>query len=113
MRGDLGAGRTVHLLNGLLDDVPVVAIVGQTTRSALGGSYQQEVGLGTLCKGVCHHYVTTVKVRELSIGPSGLRRRATSGRHIVPSDVQELTYEAPGHAFKVVPSFGRRQQLNH
>ncbi|MGI9157819.1 MAG: thiamine pyrophosphate-binding protein, partial [Marmoricola sp.] len=37
----------IHLLNGLydakLDHVPVVAIVGQTNRSAMGGSYQQEV----------------------------------------------------------------------
>src|SRR3954453_2083083 len=36
----------IHLLNGLydakLDHVPVVAIVGQTNRSAMGGSYQQE-----------------------------------------------------------------------
>ncbi len=35
----------IHLLNGLydakLDHVPVVAIVGQTNRSAMGGSYQQ------------------------------------------------------------------------
>ena len=39
----------VHLLNGLydakLDHVPVVAIVGQTNRSAMGGAYQQEVDL--------------------------------------------------------------------
>ena len=39
----------IHLLNGLydalLDHVPVVAIVGQTNRSAMGGSYQQEVDL--------------------------------------------------------------------
>src|SRR6185437_9779068 len=35
----------IHLLNGLydakLDHVPVVAIVGQSRRSAMGGSYQQ------------------------------------------------------------------------
>ena len=58
----------IHLLNGLydalLDHVPVVAIVGQTSRSALGGSYQQEVDLSTLFKDVCHHYVTTVMVPE-------------------------------------------------
>ncbi len=39
----------IHLLNGLydakLDHVPVVALVGQTNRSAMGGSYQQEVDL--------------------------------------------------------------------
>src|ERR1700744_6727260 len=58
----------IHLLNGLydalLDHVPVVAIVGQTSRSAVGGAYQQEVDLGTLFKDVCHHYVTTVMVPE-------------------------------------------------
>src|SRR5213596_3907146 len=46
----------IHLLNGLydakLDHVPVVAIVGQTERSAMGGSYQQEVDLLTLYKDV-------------------------------------------------------------
>lgn len=46
-----GPGAT-HLLNGLydakLDRVPVVAIVGQTNRSAMGGSYQQEVDLLSL-----------------------------------------------------------------
>src|SRR3954451_15214399 len=46
----------VHLLNGLydakLDHVPVVAIVGQTARSAMGGSYQQEVDLLSLFKDV-------------------------------------------------------------
>ena len=44
----------VHLLNGLydakLDHVPVVAIVGQTERSAMGGSYQQEIDLISLFK---------------------------------------------------------------
>ena len=39
----------IHLLNGLydakLDHQPVVAIVGQQARTALGGSYQQEVDL--------------------------------------------------------------------
>src|SRR3954471_5653883 len=51
----------IHLLNGLydakLDHVPVVAIVGQTARSAMGGSYQQEVDLISLFKDVCSDYV--------------------------------------------------------
>ena len=46
----------IHLLNGLydaqLDHVAVVAIVGQTARSAMGGSYQQEVDLLSLFKDV-------------------------------------------------------------
>jgi pyruvate dehydrogenase (quinone) len=51
----------IHLLNGLydamLDHQPVVAIVGQQARAALGGSYQQEVDLQTLFKDVAHEYV--------------------------------------------------------
>ncbi|MDQ3887530.1 MAG: thiamine pyrophosphate-binding protein, partial [Actinomycetota bacterium] len=46
----------IHLLNGLydakLDHVPVVAIVGQTARTAIGGSEQQEVDLHSLFKDV-------------------------------------------------------------
>ena len=42
----------IHLLNGLydakLDHAPVLAIVGQQARMALGGSYQQEVDLQVL-----------------------------------------------------------------
>src|SRR4051795_8355213 len=46
----------IHLLNGLydakLDRQPVVAIVGQSGRAAIGGDYQQEVDLLTLFKDV-------------------------------------------------------------
>jgi pyruvate dehydrogenase (quinone) len=53
----------IHLLNGLydakLDHQPVVAIVGQQARSALGGNYQQEVDLQTLFKDVAHEYCET------------------------------------------------------
>src|SRR5256714_13086229 len=46
----------IHLLNGLydarLDHQPVLAIVGQQARAALGGHYQQEVDLQTLFKDV-------------------------------------------------------------
>src|SRR5213080_1785430 len=58
----------IHLLNGLydakLDHVPVVAIVGQTNRSAMGGSYQQEVDLISLYKDVASDYVQMVTVPE-------------------------------------------------
>src|ERR1051325_5052766 len=51
----------IHLLNGLydaqMDHAPVVAIVGQQGRPALGGSYQQEVDLVSLFKDVAHEYV--------------------------------------------------------
>jgi pyruvate dehydrogenase (quinone) len=58
----------IHLLNGLydakLDHAPVVAIVGQQARAALGGDYQQEVDLVTLFKDVAHEYVHMATVPE-------------------------------------------------
>src|SRR3954468_18276651 len=46
----------IHLLNGLydakMDHQPVVAIVGQQARSALGTHYQQEIDLQSLFKDV-------------------------------------------------------------
>jgi len=103
----------IHLLNGLydakLDHVPVVAIVGQTARSAMGGSYQQEVDLLSLFKDVASDYVQMVTVPEQL--PNVLDRaiRTALTRHaptaiIIPSDVQELEYTPPGHEFKMVPS---------
>jgi len=51
----------IHLLNGLydaqMDHQPVVAIVGQSARTAMGADYQQEVDLVSLFKDVAHHYV--------------------------------------------------------
>jgi pyruvate dehydrogenase (quinone) len=103
----------VHLLNGLydakLDHVPVVAIVGQTNRSAMGGSYQQEIDLLSLFKDVASEYLQMVTVPEQL--PNVLDRaiRTAMSRHaptaiIIPADVQELEYSPPGHAFKMVPS---------
>ncbi len=103
----------IHLLNGLydakLDHVPVVAIMGQTSRSAMGGSYQQEVDLLTLFKDVASDYVQMVTVPEQL--PNVLDRAirvAMSQRAptavIIPADVQELEYSPPTHDFKMVPS---------
>src|ERR1700710_791974 len=56
----------IHLLNGLydakLDHQPVVAIVGQQARQAMGGSYQQEVDLVSLFKDVAHEFVQVCNV---------------------------------------------------
>ncbi|SHE94937.1 thiamine pyrophosphate-requiring protein [Streptoalloteichus hindustanus] len=103
----------IHLLNGLydakLDHVPVVAIVGQTARSAMGGAYQQEVDLLSLFKDVANEYVQMVMVPEQL--PNVLDRalrialtRRTVTALIIPNDVQELDYQAPSHEFKMVPS---------
>jgi pyruvate dehydrogenase (quinone) len=54
----------IHLLNGLydaqMDHQPVVAIVGQQPRTALGAQYQQEVDLPALFKDVAHHFCQTL-----------------------------------------------------
>jgi pyruvate dehydrogenase (quinone) len=103
----------IHLLNGLydakLDHVPVVAIVGQTARSAMGGAYQQEVDLLSLFKDVAGQYCQMVTVPEQL--PNVLDRAfriAASQRTvtavIIPSDVPELEYSPPTHEFKMVPS---------
>lgn len=103
----------IHLLNGLydakLDHVPVVAIVGQTARSAMGGSYQQEVDLHALFKDVASDFLETVNVPEQlpNVLDRALRtayaRRAPTAV-IIPADVQQLDYTPPGHEFKMVPS---------
>jgi pyruvate dehydrogenase (quinone) len=103
----------VHLLNGLydakLDHVPVVAIVGQTNRTAMGGNYQQEVDLLSLFKDVASDYVQMVTVPEQLPNVLDRAMRIAMTRHaptalIIPNDVQELEYSAPTHAFKMVPS---------
>ncbi|MGW1510561.1 thiamine pyrophosphate-requiring protein [Streptomyces sp. NPDC002394] len=103
----------IHLLNGLydakLDHVPVVAIVGQTDRSAMGGSYQQEVDLACLYKDVASDFreVVTVPAQLPNVLDRALRvaaTRRTVTAVIIPGDVQELDHEPPAHAFKQVPS---------
>ena len=103
----------IHLLNGLydakLDHVPVVAIVGQTNRTAMGGSYQQEVDLLSLFKDVASDYVQMVTVPEQMPNVLDRALRIAVGRRaptavIIPNDVQELDYQPPTHAFKMVPS---------
>lgn len=89
----------IHLLNGLydaqMDHQPVLAIVGQAHRSAMGGHFQQEVDLQTLFKDVAHEYVQTamdaVQVRHLidrAIRTARSQRTVTC--LILPGDVQEL-----------------------
>src|SRR6185312_2653456 len=83
------------LYDAKLDHAPVLAIVGQQSRSALGGSYQQEVDLQTLFKDVAHEYC------EMALEPSQIRhlvdracRIARDQRTvtcvIVPNDLGEL-----------------------
>src|SRR5206468_12032140 len=104
----------IHLLNGLydakLDHAPVVAIVGQQARTALGGDYQQEVDLVTLFKDVAHEYV------QMATEPAQIRhlidravRIALSQRTvtcvIVPNDLAAMeAVEAPPHEHGTIHS---------
>ena len=89
----------IHLLNGLydakMDHQPVVAIVGQQARAALGGDYQQEVDLHTLFKDVAAEYVhmITVPAQVRHVVDRAMRiaiDQRTVTCIIVPNDVQEL-----------------------
>jgi len=103
----------IHLLNGLydakLDHQPVVAIVGQQARAALGGSYQQEVDLTTLFKDVAGAYVEEVvtppqmrHVVDRALRIAKAERTVTC--IIVPNDLQQLEAEAPPRAHGTVHS---------
>ena len=94
----------IHLLNGLYDakadHQPVLAIVGQQARSALGGEFQQEVDLVSLFKDVAHEYVhmSTVPEQILHLVDRAMRiardRRAVTCL-ILPNDLQELAAVEP------------------
>src|SRR5947209_8727437 len=102
----------IHLLNGLydakMDHQPVVAIVGQSARAAIGGNYQQEVDLLSLFKDVAGDYVhmmsSPVQCRQLvdrAIRIAIAERSVTC--IIVPKDVQEMdAVEKPPHAHNTV-----------
>jgi pyruvate dehydrogenase (quinone) len=94
----------IHLLNGLydakLDHQPVVAIVGQSARMAMGGSYQQEVDLQNLFKDVAGEYVQTAMVpaqmrhlvdRAIRIA----RAERTVTCLIIPHDLQDEKMAEP------------------
>jgi pyruvate dehydrogenase (quinone) len=93
-----------HLITGLydarMDHMPVLAIVGQQARAALGGHYQQELDLAAMFKDVAGSFVQQASV------PAQVRhlvdravRIAIAGRDvtalILPNDLQELEYEPP------------------
>jgi pyruvate dehydrogenase (quinone) len=94
----------IHLLNGLydakMDHVPVVAIVGQQARTAIGASYQQEVDLQSLFKDVAADYIVTASVPsqirhciDRAVRIASTRRTVTCV--IIPNDLQLLPYQDP------------------
>jgi len=89
----------IHLLNGLydakLDHQPVLAIVGQQRRAAIGGDYQQEVDLVSLFKDVAHDYVhmATIPAQVRHLIDRAVRialERRTVTCIIFPNDLQEM-----------------------
>ena len=103
----------IHLLNGLydakLDHQPVVAIVGQQARTALGGSYQQEVDLEALFSDVAAYVEAVVDPAQARHVLDRAFRTALAERSvacvIVPTDVQEAKAVAkPPHEHGTVHS---------
>nr|BBH91545.1 thiamine pyrophosphate-requiring protein [Thermosporothrix sp. COM3] len=102
----------IHLLNGLydakMDHQPVVAIVGQAARPAIGGNYQQEVDLLSLFKDVAGEYVhmasSPMQVRHLvdrAFRIAQAERTVTCV--ILPKDIQEMgAVENPPHAHNTI-----------
>ncbi|MGH7029294.1 MAG: thiamine pyrophosphate-requiring protein [Stellaceae bacterium] len=102
-----------HLVTGLydarLDHMPVLAIVGQSARTAIGGHYQQEVDLPAMFKDVAGAMVQTAmvpaQVRHLvdrSIRIALGERRVTA--LILPNDLQDLPYEDPPRSHNTLHS---------
>ena len=96
-----------HLITGLydarMDHMPVLAIVGQQARTALGSHYQQELDLLSMFKDVAGAFVqqasAPAQVRHLidrAVRTAIGERRVTA--IILPNDVQDLEYEAPARA---------------
>src|ERR687885_338562 len=94
----------IHLLNGLydakLDHRPVVAIVGQQVRMALGSSYLQEIDLLSLYKDVAGEYVQYCMAPEQAAHLIDRAIRIAKATRsvtciIVPDDVAEWEYKDP------------------
>ena len=93
----------IHLLTGLydakMDHMPVVAIVGQQARTAIGASYQQEVDLQNLFADVSEYVVTATVPEQVRTCIDRAVRIAAAKRTvctvIIPNDLQLLAYEDP------------------
>src|SRR3954468_18618089 len=94
----------IHLLNGLydakMDHSPVLAIVGQQMRSALGSFYQQEVDLVSLFKDVASDYVLQLSDAEQVRHAVDCAMRIAMAKKtvtclILPHDLQEEKAQDP------------------
>lgn len=93
-----------HLVTGLydarMDHMPVLALVGQQARAAMGGHYQQEVDLASLYKDVAGAFVqqaaTAPQVRHLvdrAVRIALGERKVTA--LILPNDLQDMPFREP------------------
>ena len=93
-----------HLITGMydarMDHMPVLAIVGQQARTAVGAHYQQELDLNSMFKDVAGAFVqqamVPAQVRHLvdrAVRVAVSERRVTA--LIIPNDLQEEPYEEP------------------
>ena len=93
----------IHLLNGLydakLDHQPVLAIIGQQARSAIGSSYQQDVDLQSLFKDVAAYVQTASTAAQVRHLVDRAYRVAKGERTvacvIIPNDLQLEAMEQP------------------
>ena len=92
-----------HLLTGLYDakadHQPVLAIVGQQARTALGAHYQQEVDLQAMFADVADYVQTAMAPAQVRHMIDRGIRSAVGSRSITalvfPNDLQDLPYEDP------------------
>ncbi len=93
----------VHLMNGLYDaacdNQPVVAIVGQQARVAMGSDFQQELNMERLFGDVAEYIKSITTPMQAQLVIDRAVRIAQAYRKptvvILPADVQNLEMEAP------------------
>ena len=93
-----------HLLTGLydarMDHMPVLAIVGQQARTAIGAHYQQQLDLNSMFKDVAGTFVQQAAVPgQVRMITDRAVRMAIGERRVAalifPNDLQEEGYEEP------------------
>ena len=93
-----------HLLTGLydarMDHMPVLAIVGQQARTAIGAHYQQQLDLNSMFKDVAGTFVQQAAVPgQVRLITDRAVRMAIGERRVAalifPNDLQEEAYEEP------------------
>ncbi|TVS21149.1 MAG: acetolactate synthase large subunit, partial [Planctomycetaceae bacterium] len=122
-----GPGAT-NLVTGLadakLDSVPIIAITGQVTTSAIGTDAFQETPIVEVCRGITKHHYLVTDVRDLPRVMKEAFHVATTGRPgpvlvDLPKDVQLEKFEADWGVPMNLPGYGdpttvriRPEQLN-